>query len=426
MRISLGAILVCSLFHPAALHAQEAQTDDRTNALRLFLDCPAECDEDFFREEIAIIDYVRDRLDADVHVLITSQATGGGGTEYTLQFIGVNRFTGSDQTLRYAASQTSTEDERRTGLAETLKRGLVRYIAETPLADRITITFAPRLAAVQADQVQDPWNLWVFSARFGGTVNGESSNKGRSIRVGASAGRTTDEWRLAFSTSADYRDDVFELSDDQAFESVSKTFSSAASAVKSLTSHWSAGVVADASSSTFLNYNLRARLASGVEFNVFPYSESTQRMLTTQYTVGINSLDYREETIFGHTSERHIDHRLATTFTMLQPWGSGSASVSFAQFLTRPDKYSVSAFGTTNVRLFRGFSFNTFASISRTLDQIYLPKGDATVQEILVRQRQLATSYRYAVNFGITYSFGSIFNNIVNPRFGGRGEDSPD
>ncbi len=39
----------------------------------------------------------------------------------------------------------------------------------------------------------------------------------------------------------------------------------------------------------------------------------------------------------------------------------------------------------------------------------------------LLRQRQLLTGYQYFFNFGFGYSFGSIFNNIVNPRFGGGG-----
>ncbi len=95
--------------------------------------------------------------------------------------------------------------------------------------------------------------------------------------------------------------------------------------------------------------------------------------------------------------------------------------MEFSQYLTSPSKYSVSAFGSASVRLFKGFSFNVFTNLSRTRDQIFLPRGEASTEEILVRQRQLATGYRYFVNFGISYSFGSIFNNIVNPRFGGGG-----
>lgn len=95
----------------------------------------------------------------------------------------------------------------------------------------------------------------------------------------------------------------------------------------------------------------------------------------------------------------------------------------FSQFLTQPSKYSIEAYGETQVRLFKGFSFNVFGSLSRTRDQIYLPAGEATHEEILVRQRQLATGYQYYINFGLSYSFGSIFNNVVNPRFGGGGSD---
>ena len=71
------------------------------------------------------------------------------------------------------------------------------------------------------------------------------------------------------------------------------------------------------------------------------------------------------------------------------------------------------------MRLFKGFSFNVFGEASRTRDQLYLPRGEASTEEILVRQRQLETGYSYYMNFGISYQFGSIFNNVVNPRFGG-------
>jgi hypothetical protein len=138
-----------------------------------------------------------------------------------------------------------------------------------------------------------------------------------------------------------------------------------------------------------------------------------------QYTVGVDKYNYTEETIYGKTSEEHIDHRLRTSFSMRQPWGSSFASATFNQFLTKPDKYSINAFGELSVRLFKGFSFNIFGEASRTRDQLYLPRGEATTEEILVRQRQLETGYSYYLSFGISYQFGSIFNNVVNPRFGG-------
>jgi hypothetical protein len=47
-----------------------------------------------------------------------------------------------------------------------------------------------------------------------------------------------------------------------------------------------------------------------------------------------------------------------------------------------------------------------------------LEKQGATAEEILLRQKQLNTAYELAGNIGITYTFGSIYNNVVNPRFG--------
>ncbi|MDZ7341730.1 MAG: hypothetical protein ONB27_10280 [candidate division KSB1 bacterium] len=50
-----------------------------------------------------------------------------------------------------------------------------------------------------------------------------------------------------------------------------------------------------------------------------------------------------------------------------------------------------------------------------------LPLAGATLEEVLLRQRQLETSYNYWTSIGLSYTFGSIYNNIVNPRFGGSG-----
>ena len=179
--------------------------------------------------------------------------------------------------------------------------------------------------------------------------------------------------------------------------------------------------MASVESSTFRNYDLQLRVAPGLEFNFFPYSESARRLLTIQYTVGFDANDYREETVFGKTSEKLLDHELDIGLGLRQPWGTAVAELEFSQFLTNPSKYSIGAEGELDVRLFKGFSFTLVGEVLRPRDQIYLPLGDATPEEILLRQRQLATDYSYALEFGISYSFGSIFNNIVNPRFGGAG-----
>jgi hypothetical protein len=388
--------------------------------VRVFLDC-GRCDEDYLKKEVIFIDYVRNREDSDVHVLVTTQETGGGGTQWTLKFIGLGPYAGSDQTLTYNSPQTATPDEVRAGFAEIFKVGLVRYAAQSAIADRLRVTYKKAEGDEAAGKKKDPWNYWIYRVNAGGDFNGEESSKGRAVRGSFTASRTTDAWRTSLDARANYRDSEFVLEDDSTFLSVSRNLEASGILVKSLTQHWSLGLMGSVGAQTFQNYALKTRIAPGIEYNIFPYSESTRRMLTLQYTIGHNLHHYIEETVYGKVKDQLADHRAEIGLSLRQPWGSASAQFSFSQYLNDPSKYSLGLFGGGNFRLAKGLSFNTFGEFARTRDQIYLPRGEASTEEILLRQRQLLTGYQYFFNFGISYSFGSIFNNIVNPRFGGGG-----
>jgi hypothetical protein len=420
------ALIVANVSTAAGQAAQPppAQSSQpKREMIRVFLDCN-NCDEDYVRKEVAFIDYVRNREDADVHVLVSLQETGGGGAQWTLKFIGLGSFQGSDQTLIYNSLATATSDERRAGFTEVFKVGLVRYAATTPVMERLRVTFK-KAEGEEAAKKKDRWNYWVYRVGMNGDVNGEESSSGRSIRGSFSANRTTDAWRMSFNNSANYRDSEFIIDEEDGTKttilSVNRNLNANGTVVKSLTQHWSLGFLGSANSQTFQNFIVKTRLASGLEYNIFPYSESTRRMLTFQYTVGHDYHRYREITIYGKLREQLLDHRGEAGLSMRQPWGSANANMAFTQYLTDPSKYSLSTFGFADIRLFKGFSVNFFGELLRTRDQIYLPRGAATTEEILLRQRQLLTGYQYFFNFGISYQFGSIFNNIVNPRFGGAG-----
>jgi hypothetical protein len=74
-----------------------------------------------------------------------------------------------------------------------------------------------------------------------------------------------------------------------------------------------------------------------------------------------------------------------------------------------------------DLRLREGLSLTLAGNFSWIRDQITLPRRGATAEEILLRQRQLATNYSYWISVGLTYTFGAIYNNVVNPRFGSSG-----
>jgi hypothetical protein len=137
-------LLALSVALPAGALGQEAADTAQApdEALHVFMDCRSRyCDFDHFRREIAFVNYVRDRRDSEVHVLVTTRRTGSGGEEFTIEFIGQGDFETVDDTLFYFSSDTDVEDEIRGGLTHTLKLGLVRYVARLPMAERLDVTY---------------------------------------------------------------------------------------------------------------------------------------------------------------------------------------------------------------------------------------------------------------------------------------------
>ena len=124
----------------AEASAQEPQVEDRID---LFFDCQApDCrDADYFRRELPFVNWVVDRQVADVHVLVTSVTTGGGGRFYTLAFLGLGDFEGDDAELTLATPADATSDDARSGIAARTRLGLVRYAQGTAVASRLLVTY---------------------------------------------------------------------------------------------------------------------------------------------------------------------------------------------------------------------------------------------------------------------------------------------
>ncbi len=74
--------------------------------------------------------------------------------------------------------------------------------------------------------------------------------------------------------------------------------------------------------------------------------------------------------------------------------------------------------GFLSVRILKGLSVRLRGGVARINDQLSLVRGEASEAEILLQLQELATSYNLDGEIGVTYTFGSIYNNIVNPRFG--------
>ncbi|MFO7694198.1 MAG: hypothetical protein R6V57_14010 [Vicinamibacterales bacterium] len=418
-----GQALDASAAAPAAVPTSlspRGRLDQGT--LKVFLDCKdrTPCYSDYVRTEVAYVDYVNVREAAHVHVLITSLGSGAGGREITMKFVGLGDFAGIDDEVLYLTLPTDTEELARRAFVRTLKLGLVRYALRTGLSSQLNVTHKPadggQKAPSASRSVQDPWNHWVFRARANTSGEIESASETRQYNGSLSASRVTDAWKFGVSTYQDYRENVYTYSDGGSYTSLRRSYDVTAQAVKSLTGHWSAGVKTYVAGSTYENKDRVLNASAAIEWNLFPYSESTRRQLTFQYILGVTNYDYIEETVYEKTEQTAASHMFRTSFDLRQTWGSLSADLDFFQYFydTSVNRRSLQVEG--DVRLFKGFALNFSGRTAGIHDQIYLPKGEATDEEVLARQRQLATSFRHSFRIGISYTFGSIFSNVVNTR----------
>jgi len=404
-----------------SLHAQGLPPRAPPDRLRVFIDCQYECDANYLRENIQFIEYVRDRATADVHLLVTTQETGGGGMAWTLRFIGLDYFNGQDRTLNFTSPQTATSDDRRKEFAQFFKLGLVGYAAETSVAPDLEVGFrsAGEIAERRSTPAYDPWNYWVFRIGMDGNLSGERTSNNRSYRFNGSASRTTENWKLNFSAYTNKDTSSFKLDENTTFKSRTDGWNVNGLVVRSWGPQWSYGARWNMSHSSFSNTNRSVGAFPAIEYDFFPYSMSTQRSVTVQYSIGMTRYQYRELTIFDKLEESVPSHSLNTSVGIRAPWGSVGGSVYISQHLNHTDRYHIGVNGSADVRLFKGFSFNIYANYERIQDQIGLRKGDISDAEALLRLRQRATGYSYYMGFGVSYSFGSIFNSTVNPRFNG-------
>ena len=417
MTFTTLAALVLVLGLQQAPPAQPASTDAR---LKVFVDCPdTSCYLDYLRDEITFVEYVRDRKDADLHVLVTSVETGSGGLEYTLSFIGLQQLADRKRTMTMTIEQSDSEDRRRQRLATVLTIGLLDFVAARGLPTGLAVSVEAGATTTRASTLAaDPWHHWIFSLRGDAEFNAEESTRELNLGLSASADRITPEWKITVGAGIDYEREQYDLDEEDPYKTTRRERELEALVVRSLNEHWSVGAMGEARSSTFDNYAVSVAAAPAIEWNFFPYSEYTRRQLRAQYALGWTYSRYHEESLFGKTREGRFKHEASITYEQREPWGTVETRFEWANTYPGFSKYRLELDGELSLRITRGLSLNFDAYMSRIRDQLSLPKRDATPEEVLLRLRQLGSGYELRFEAGLTYQFGSIFTSIVNPRFG--------
>ena len=390
--------------------------------LRVFLEC--DCFQQFIREEIEWVDFVRQPQDADVQILSASNSTGGGGREVVLRFIGAGRLQGVDNELKVVSQSGDTEDARRKQMLRTMTVALIWYSERAGSGGSLKIDVEGAAAGqAQTTVKDDPWKAWVFSVRGGGSIDKQESNKEWDWEVSFSADRVTEKWILSFGADSETNEEEFKLDDDEdegggTIKVTRRQRGANWFAGRALGAHWSAGFQGSVSSSTFGNRRLNVAMSPTIEYNIFPYADYASRQLRIRYNLGVEHARYNEVTLFGKLRETNPVHWLEATLEAVQPWGELQINAGVRQYLHDASKYRFETGGELSFRISRGLSLNLDGSASRIRDQIALPSRGATPEEVLLRVRELQSGYQVDFSVNLTYRFGSIFNNIVNPRFG--------
>ncbi len=399
--------------------------------LSVFLDCATRgCNRDYFRTELAWVNWVRVPESSDVHLIMTSQANGAGGREFQLDFMGRRGFE-YERRLTHQSPPTATDRETLDELVRVMGVGLLHFGTVNGFFDDVTIfrevteiledseQLDPGERVVAEDEVDDPWNFWVF--RLGGRteVDGEQTRRTNQINGNMSASRVTPTWKMNFRANLNYNRREIDLSDDSTFMDQRTDWGFSELVAYSVADHWSIGVEGEARKTVRFNQTFRVEMTPALEYSLFPYEEATRRAFTVFYKIGPAYRRYIEKTVFGRMEETRWEQALEVEISQRQQWGDASIRVQGSHFLHDADLYNVSIRGDVDFRIARGLSVSGEANISWVNDQIYLSAEGATDAEALLNLQQRAQDFNYSVEVGFSFQFGSIYNNVVNNRFGG-------
>jgi len=379
----------------------------------VYLDCHF-CDHAHIKQEIKYVNYVRDRKDAGVHIQLARERAANSGRRYTLFMLGQHQFGGMRDTLTFNTGPQASSEEKRAAIIHALKNALMPYMLKTPYWKNLSVSHA--LSEESEQSPEDPWNHWVFELGTNGSLNAEEAQKGYDWEGSLEASKITKAFKLAFDYEADYEKDAYKV-DSTTITSIHRTHDFDAEVVKSLTQHWSAGGYAGLYSSRYRNIRISYRMAPAVEYNIFPFTEATTRQLTFQYRMQFEHNFYKDTTIYNKLEQKVLQQSIEVDYEITKPWGSVDAGADYSHYLHDLSKQRLDFFGSVSLQLIKGLSVYCYSRFSFIHNQISLPKGDATREEVLTRQQQLATNYSYHAGFGISYTFGSMYNNIVNQRF---------
>ena len=186
---------------------------------------------------------------------------------------------------------------------------------------------------------------------------------------------------------------------------------------KSLNDHWTLGEKIKLKHTTFSNHQYKAEIAPLIEYNIFPYSQAQRKQFRFQYAISFQNVQYIDTTIFNKVHENLVAQELKAGFETICNWGNLDLSIEYSNYLHNFNLYNIDFNASFSIRVFKGFQIGYFGSFSMIHDQINISKNGLNEQDILLQLKENSTEYSFYGSLNFRYTFGSLYSNIVNPRF---------
>ena len=386
----------------------------QNNSIKLFLKCS--CDSNYIRDQINYIDYVRDQEDANIILEVYGDPNGNRG-KYSIYFIGKNNFIGMDDKLSFESHPKMTNDEIRSGLKDKIQTGILKYLVKTTDINDLNISITKPESNISDNDslIVDKWKNWIFEISASGYYEKESSRKVNDFNGRFEVNRYTEDWRIETTLRFFKRIEEF-LSETNNFKS-SRVYKGAyGKIVRSISDHWSTGIFYGLSEDSYENIKFSNNFSPAIEYSIFPYKDVVRREMVLEYKIGYRKNNYQSKTIYGKNDEFLGTHSFAFKTRYRQNWGDIYSRFSFFTYLHDNSKNRLTFDNYLNIRIFEGFSLRLGAEIRFIRDQINLAAGQASIEDLLLQQRSIATDFYNEFRLGLTYTFGSAFNNIINTR----------
>jgi hypothetical protein len=346
--------------------------------------------------------------------MITREGAANRGKRYSVFLFGQNGFRHVQDTLRFNVGTDESEEITREKVLHALRSGLTSYLIKTPLWKNQTIQYTS--SETHTEPAKDSWNNWIFEISADGDFEFEESQEQYDFGGQIEANKVTENIKLELDFEADYEREIFNINSETVI-SIHRTYDFDGLWVRSLSQHWSAGGFAGFRSSKYDNLDRSYSVSPAIEFSVFPYQEATTSQLTVLYKPEYVYNGYQDSTIFNKKVENLARQSLELDYEVRRKWGSINLSMDLSHYFHDFSKNHVSLGSWVNVNITKGLSVYFYTGASFIHDQLSLRKGDTTTEEVLTQQKELATNFEFYSHVGISYTFGSMYNNIVNPRF---------